>query len=247
MKTRELTLTLGLLLAVPGITSEARAAENGWRFQLTPYAWMAGLSGDVRPLAGAPTISTSRAFGDVLDDLDGAFFLTGSVRRDRWVLFGDLTWASLSRESALAPGVAVEGRLRQRSFTAAAGYQVMSESDHRLDLLAGTRAWRVEAEVAVPTLGLGARDTERWFDPILVARLRSVWSPSWSTLLHADLGGFGAGADSTWQLVGTANHVVSEFFHLSVGYRHLAVDRDKGGTRLDVAMSGPLLGATWRF
>ncbi|MFO7649150.1 hypothetical protein [Halomonas sp. 3H] len=252
MKARPLPrlLALGLAalwLATPGLASQAHAETDGWRFQLTPYAWMAGLSGDVRPLAGAPTVSTSRSFGEVLDDLEGAFFLTGSARHDRWVLLGDLTWASLSQESALAPGIVVEGRLRQRSVTALAGYQVVSEPEHRLDLLAGARAWRIEAEVGVPALGLAARDTERWVDPVLAARLRSAWSPAWSTLLHADVGGFGVGSDSTWQLVATANLAVSETLHLSAGYRHLAVDRDASGTRLDVSMSGPLLGATWRF
>ncbi|MBE0489527.1 MAG: hypothetical protein IBX53_10645 [Halomonas sp.] len=245
-----LVLALGLAalgLATPGLAFQAHAGEEGWRFQLTPYAWMAGLSGDVRPLAGAPTVSTSRSFGEVLDDLEGAFFLTGSARHDRWVLLGDLTWASLSQESALAPGIVAEGRLRQRSLTALAGYQVVSEPDHRLDLLAGARAWRIEAEVGVPVLGLAARETERWVDPILAARLRSAWTPAWSTLLHADIGGFGVGADSTWQLVATANYQVNDTFTLSAGYRHLAVDRDESGTRIDVSMSGPLLGATWRF
>lgn len=242
-----LTLALSVGVATLGYASQATATDDAWRFQITPYAWMAGLSGDIRPTAEAPTVSTSRAFGDVFDDLDGALFLTGSARHGRWVLFGDLTWASLSHEGALAPGVAVESKLRQRSFTAAAGYQVVSQPDHHLDLLAGARAWRIEAEVAVPTQGIGVSKTERWVDPILAARLRSRLTPEWSTILHADIGGFGVGTDSTWQLIATANYAVSEAFHLSAGYRHLAVDRDEAGTRLDVSMSGPLLGATWRF
>ncbi|MCL7931186.1 hypothetical protein [Halomonas llamarensis] len=242
-----LTWALSLGIATLGYASQATAADDAWRFQLTPYVWMAGLSGDIRPQAGAPPVRATRTFGDVLDDVDGALFLTGSARRDRWVLFGDLTWASLSHEGVLAPGVTVEGKLRQRSFTAAAGYQVVSQPDHHLDLLAGARAWRIEAEVAVPALGVGASKTERWVDPILAARLRSRLTSEWSTILHADIGGFGVGADSTLQLVATANYAVSEAFHLSAGYRHLAVDRDEAGSRLDVSMNGPLLGVTWRF
>lgn len=239
-------ITAFSILAI-GFATNANAQEDAWRFQLTPYVWMTDLAGDVRPLATAPTISTSRSFNNVLDDLDGAFFMAGSARRDRLVLFGDITWASLSHESTLLPGVAIEGKLRQRSLTAAAGYQVVNTSSQYLDLLAGARAWRIEAEVDVPALGVGASETERWLDPILAARLRSTWSPQWSTLVHADIGGFGVGSDSTWQVVATANYQINKALHLSAGYRHLAVDRDEPGTRIDISMSGPLLGVTWRF
>lgn len=245
LKSFPLVAAIGLIAV--GFATHSHAQESAWRFQLTPYVWMTGLSGDVRPLANAPTISTSRSFSEVMDDLEGAFFMTGSARKDRWVLFGDITWASLSHESMLLPGVAVEGNLRQRSITAAAGYQVVSTPTQHLDLLAGARAWRIEADVKVPALGVSASETERWIDPLLAARLRSTWAPNWSTLVHVDTGGFGIGSDSTWQAVATANYQISNAFHLSAGFRHLSVDRDENGTRIDVSMSGPLLGATWMF
>lgn len=245
LKSFPLVAAIGLIAV--GFATHSHAQESAWRFQLTPYVWMTGLSGDVRPLANAPTISTSRSFSEVMDDLEGAFFMTGSARKDRWVLFGDITWASLSHESMLLPGVAVEGNLRQRSLTAAAGYQVVSTPTQHLDLLAGARAWRIEADVKVPALGVSVSETERWIDPLLVARLRSTWTPTWSTLVHVDTGGFGIGSDSTWQAVATANYQINNAVHLSAGFRHLAVDRDENGTRIDVSMSGPLLGATWMF
>lgn len=242
---RLLIASVGFLAA--GFAANTHAQDDSWRFQVTPYVWMVGLAGDVRPLSNAPTISTSRSFSDVLSDLEGAFFMAGSARKDRWVLFGDVTWASLSHESTLLPGVAIEGNLRQRSITAAAGYQVLNTPTQYLDLLAGARAWRIEADVSVPALGVSASHTERWVDPLLAARLRSTWTPKWSTLVHVDGGGFGIGASSTWQAVATANYQVNDAFHLSAGFRHLAVDRDENGTRVDVSMSGPLLGATWMF
>ncbi|MCE8038612.1 hypothetical protein [Halomonas sp. MCCC 1A11062] len=244
---------LVLVIVAMGFTAAAQAQaqaqtrEDSWRFQLTPYVWLANLSGDIRPLASSPSVSTSRTFGEILDDLEGALFISGSARYERWVLFGDITYASLSHEGVIPPGVTAEGKVQQRSLTAAAGYQVFSDHGHFLDLLVGVRAWRMEAEVSVPGLGIGLRDTERWVDPILAARLRSVWSPAWSTLLHADVGGFGIGADSTWQVVATANYQFSEALYLSAGYRHLALDRDEEGARLDIAMGGPLVGLTWRF
>ncbi|MFQ3787050.1 hypothetical protein [Halomonas sp. A29] len=242
-------LVVALVIVTVGFTAEAQAQarEDTWRFQLTPYIWLANLSGDIRPLRGAPTVSTSRSLDEILDDLEGAFFISGSARYERWVLFGDFTYASLSHVGVIPAGLTAEGRVRQRSFTAAGGYQAISEHGHYLDLLAGARAWRMEAEAAVPAFGLDLRDTERWVDPILIARLRSEWSPRWSTLVHADVGGFGIGADSTWQVVATTNYRVNDALYLSAGYRHLALDRDEEGMRLDISMGGPLLGVTWRF
>lgn len=83
---RLLIASVGFLAA--GFAANTHAQDDSWRFQVTPYVWMVGLAGDVRPLSNAPTISTSRSFSDVLSDLEGAFFMAGSARKDRWVLPG---------------------------------------------------------------------------------------------------------------------------------------------------------------
>ncbi|WP_262983254.1 hypothetical protein [Paracoccus mutanolyticus] len=43
------------------------------------------------------------------------------------------------------------------------------------------------------------------------------------------------------------NYQVTDQLYVSAGYRQLNVDYRDGGTRLDVTMAGPILGATWRF
>lgn len=77
---RSFSAIIGLIAAGLALPTNADGInEEGWRFQLTPYVWMAGLAGDVRPLENAPTVSTSRSFSSILDDLDGAFFMTGVI------------------------------------------------------------------------------------------------------------------------------------------------------------------------
>lgn len=46
---------------------------------------MAGATGEFRPFAGAPTLAFDNSFGEVLDDLDAAFFAHALIRRDRFV------------------------------------------------------------------------------------------------------------------------------------------------------------------
>ncbi|SDM83660.1 hypothetical protein SAMN05192555_12125 [Franzmannia pantelleriensis] len=223
------------------------ASADSWRGQVTPYVWMPSLAGDIRPTSGAPRLSTRQSFSDIFDDLDAAFFLHATARRDRLVLFGDISYASLSTRGTVLPGVSATGQARQTSLTAAAGYQIVQTPDHAVDLLAGARLWQARAVVEIPALGLDASESEQWIDPLLAARLRSDFTPDWSAMLYADIGGFGIGSDATWQLVGTLNYRLNESLYLSAGYRHLALNYDDNGALLDIEMSGPLLGATWRF
>ncbi|WP_151705354.1 hypothetical protein [Nitrincola alkalilacustris] len=164
------------------------------------------------------------------------------------MLLGDLTYASLSDSENLS-GIPVKGSVRQSSFTAAAGYQVVNEPDLSIDALFGARFWQVRASVNTPApLPIqSASKTESWTDPILAARMNARISPEWSFILYGDIGGFGVGSEKTWQWVGTMNYQLRDDLYLSGGYRQMKVDFDDGRTRVDVEMSGPIIGMTLRF
>ena len=68
-----------------------------------------------------------------------------------------------------------------------------------------------------------------------------------SVLALADIGGFGVGSDQTWEALATLNYQVRDWLSLRAGYRHLEVDYDHQGFVFDVEMSGPILGAGFRF
>lgn len=235
-----------------GVGAAAPALAQGGgdsAFQITPYAWATGLGGDLT--VGARTVAIDRSFSDLLGDLDGAFFLSAFGRHGRTVFLGDLSWSSSSRAGLLPPPLPgplpAEGRLRQTSLTLAAGYRVADTPGATVDLLAGLRHWRVEASARVPALGFAASRSTNFTDPILAARIRADIAPGWSTLVYADVGGFGVGSDLTLQVVATVTYQLSEQISVSGGYRHLHVDYHRGGARVDMDMSGPLLGVTWRF
>jgi opacity protein-like surface antigen len=47
--------------------------------------------------------------------------------------------------------------------------------------------------------------------------------------------------------LGVLQYEVAESITLEAGYRYLAVDYDDGGFLFDVAMHGPIIGASFRF
>lgn len=231
------------LASTPALAEESSA----WTAQVTPYVWGSGIDGNATPFTGAPTITFERSFSELLEDLDGAFFLSGFARRDRFVLLGDFSYSSSSKQGRVPPGIPAEGELRQTSLTLAAGYRVADAPGRTIDVLAGARHWRIRSAVDVPLAGISQSPSETFTDPIVAIRANLALAERWSALLYADVGGFGVGSDSTSQLLGTVNYQISDRAYVSGGYRRLNVDYASGGTRADVTLDGPLVGLTWRF
>lgn len=239
-----------LLVSAALITTNAAAQsrpDDAWQSQITLYGWGAGIGGDLRPGRGAPEISFDKSLSEVLEDLDGALFITGFARKGDLVLFGDLSSSSSSRSGIVPPGATARGELEQKSITVAAGRRVLQEPGQSVDILGGIRAWDVEGSVAVPLGGVNLSFDKTFVDPILAIRGNLRIAPQWSVIGYVDAGGLGVGSDVTYQIAVTANYQATDSLYLSVGYRHLYVDYDNGGASVKTSISGPLLGATLRF
>ena len=63
----------------------APAADDGWEFTLSPYAWAAGLNGSVG--IGNVVSEVDLSFGDILENLDIGAMLHFEARKGRWAFF----------------------------------------------------------------------------------------------------------------------------------------------------------------
>jgi hypothetical protein len=138
-----------------------------------------------------------------------------------------------------------------------------------IDLYAGGRFWwqRADASLAL-TAGLTIGDLAMtggraiadsgnvtWFDPLVGLRLRHHFTPEAELVLRGDVGGFGAGSDFSWQVMGHLNWDFARTQHVvwsgMLGYRALYVDFQKNsGSKLyeyDMLTHGPIVGVTARF
>lgn len=236
----------GTLLAAALVAAPAATKAQDWAGQVTLYGWGAGVTGDFTPFTGAPTLSFDKSLSEVLEDLDAAFFVTGLARRGDLVLFGDLTYSSSSRAGGTPLGPAA-GEVTLRSLTLAAGRRFDGGGGSTLDVLAGLRAWQIDGSVSAPLAGVNIAPRADFVDPIIALRGNAPLSERWSLLGYIDIGGFGAGSDLTWQASATANYQATDNLYLSICWRHLYVDYSDGGTVFEGAMTGPVIGATWRF
>jgi len=238
------------ILTICGAAGAAQA-QSAWEFEVTPYAWMAGLDGDLGTIPGFPSSKVELSFGDILDDLDMAAMLFASARRGPWVFLFDSTYVKTSSTEDVSGLLIDDVKVKSRTTTLALGAgRTVAEGPHgTLDAYFGIRAWWLENDFTVRT-PLGNRDRsedENWVDPILGLAGRYQASERWTLFGSAEIGGFGMGADSEWALIGGASYAVTDRFGVTVAWRHQAVDYDEDGVVYDVVQSGPLLGATFRF
>ena len=66
---------------------------------------------------------------------------------------------------------------------------------------------------------------------------------------YGDVGGFGVGAHTDWQVLGTVDYSLSQSWNLHLGYRSLnfAITGSEGRFGFDVHMRGPIIAGTFRF
>ncbi len=237
-----------LLLAVPQARAEESSTFDGWQAQITPYVWMSGLSGDISPSFLGPTFSVEKSFSEILESLNGAFFVTGLARKGDFVIVGDFNYVSTSEtDDTPIPIGPVKADVEQISGTILVGTPLVDQPGAVLYGLAGARAWHVDAKVAAHSIPTSVSDTWAFVDPVVALRGRLALTETVSLTGYGDIGGFGVGSDFTWQAVAAVNYALSQRFSVSAGYRHLSVDYDDGGQVLDIDLSGPLVGATLKF
>lgn len=239
--------------------SLARADDRqpDWALQVTPYVWAAGLKGDISPFRRAPTIAVEKSFSDVLEDLNVAAFLNVYGRYDRFVVVGDLLYVDTTDARQVGrlpvigqvPTIDVSIDSRQFSGTLMGGYQLYATPGFNFALLAGIRAWDVSNAVRVVTpIGSAAyEESFSWVDPIVGARAFVQLADRLSLQVQADVGGFGAGAERTWQALGTVNYELTQHLSVSAGYKVLDVDYASDGHVFDTTLKGPAIGVTYRF
>jgi hypothetical protein len=218
-------------------------------FTLTPYLWNAGFEGTIGASDGGGRVDAD--FSGLLDAMEvSGIMLYADWRRDRWTVFGEWTHVKVTSSvpspfGALYAGL--DSEIKGNIVQGAVGYRVLGDRTSGVDVFGGLRYYNLEARLDLLPRLLAARSvsgSETWTDAIVGARWRGRLSGNWVAALYGDVGA--GGSDSTWQAVANIGY---EFQWGSIlgGWRHLVADYEKDGLKIDAALSGPFLGASFRF
>jgi hypothetical protein len=219
-----------------------------WRFNITPYLWLAELNGrvGVGPVASSVSLSSS----DILDNLKFGAMATAEARYGPWLIAADGMYVLLGAGRAFGfRGDTGSLSLNQSQTTIQPmGGYTFGDGDWAVDVLGSMRIWKLSAALAVnsntrpPDSHSAART---WVDATPGFRFR--WKPLDDVrfVFYAD-GGLG-GSQNTWQIYSSLGYDFWKGLSVGISYRELAVDYDRNNFLYDTTMQGLLFGLAYRF
>jgi hypothetical protein len=167
---------------------------------------------------------------------------------------GDLT-ADITGQAAINTADIVRLVLERRGLSSNSlrGKLVQRLIERRLGSQSQIVRRTLQVQLSRAFAGADTGDLE-WVDPFVGSRIRHDFGENKNVTLEGDVGGFGAGSEFSWQVVGTYGFDVNVFgstMHSVVGYRALAVDYSESGAHgkngIDYVQHGPVIGAKFNW
>ena len=168
---------------------------------------------------------------------------------------GDLVYARLHDDIAPPAGIVFSSThevVKETIGTFALSYRVVDAKPAYLDLFAGARVYSFYSEIVLrPNLpggtGFAADGTTTWADPIVGLRGRYYVSRAVFLNGYGDVGGFGAGSELSWQVLGGIGVQAARWCDVQLGYRALGFEYDGARGKQEITTHGPIIGATIRL
>jgi hypothetical protein len=224
---------------VESYVAQVRAAADaapGWAFDVALGLWASGVEGELG--ARGATADFDVAFQEIFDELEGGLLLRAEARKGRWGFAGDVFWVDVQEEGAqseiLLGEVAVRYELLDRP---------LDRASMELGAYAGARWYSVDTEITTSQM-------HSWVDPIVGFDV-AVREGPWVVGARVDIGGFGAGSDLSWGVLGSVRYRFTRKFSLAGGYRLLDVDYSAGSGAnayvFDARLDGPFVVLVFSF
>jgi hypothetical protein len=239
------TLRLPVLVAwvVMGPLAAAQTVQHARSNRVSVYLLGAGVEGNVTVQGQSAEIDAS--FSDIWSNLEFGLMVNMRSETERYAFSFDGILLALEGEStATARTVDVDQWIAEFS----GAYRV----NPNFEAYAAARITGIGTEITTAGAGGGrVKRTVNWVDPVVGVRVVQPLSSRWSLVARGDVGGFGVGADFTWQALAFLQYSTSGTFSIFAGYRILDVEYESGeGTShyvYDVTTSGPGAGVSWNF
>jgi len=250
---------IAAVVATTASPAHSQTDTSGWKFELAPYMWAAGMSGTVSvnnlPHDG---LAVEQSFSDILSVLQFALMGSFEARKGRWGALTDGVYFKVNDEGTLTgkrgfASLSATASLAQQMYSLAGSYRV-GQGKSPIDVFAGARyasvGWDVDIAVSSPAVIATERtfkETKSWVDPYIGARVETPLGTRWALGAYADVGGFGVASDIATQAMATVRFAFTPGIVGNLGFRVVTDDYDKNGFKYDMMNGGAVLGVAFRW
>jgi hypothetical protein len=251
-----LAMAATLSVASPAAGQQAEPSGDRWHVTVAPYLWIASMDGNAT--VGGIKSDVDVPFSDLLKDLSGGLMMAVDVEKGRFGIGVNGLFARVSSDVDVGP-IEIDVTSDSGQLAILPYYRVLewqygtSSSGRPLRLVvapeAGFRYTYLRTELEVRG-GRTVDGSESWVDPLIGSRIGLDLTDRFAIIGEGNLGGFGVGADFTWNAQAYVGYQFSLFGRpttLLVGYRALYQDYHHRDFEWDVTMHGPVIGTAVRF
>jgi len=222
-------LSIALLLVM--VSRIATADE--WRYEITPYLWGAGLSGNTAADGIRSPVDSDYSFFS-LDNLEAVASAGFTAQNQRWGFGLDSLYVNYSdnfNNAIFNTDVDVDGGFVEATVS----YRLSSGGSW--EILAGARYVTVGVELKLTPGPMGKQDKD-WLDPLIGARYSHDFNVRWFGQLRADVGGFGVSSDLATNLMALIGYRLNETISVKFAYRYINLDYKKDRFVYDASLQG---------
>ncbi len=216
--------------------------KSSWEWNLTPYIWMTGMSGDISVLN--QTVPLDISFKDVLKNLKMAAMIHVEAKQGKWSIMFDLVYAKLESSGevqGLINEKNITGTVKQTILELGAAYNFVTVNNFTLDALFGLRYYDLKIDLDFETINT-IKKGFNFTDPYVGIRFKNNWD-KFGLGGRFDLGGFGIGSDISYKYNIYTEYKFSELFQLQFGYQGYTPDYKNGKSfEYNVTSAGFVLG-----
>ena len=244
-----LLLASCVFVAAPALAQDTPDnPESGWSHSLVLYLL-------------APTIEGTQGIGrlesdlkidpsTVLDTIQAGFLGGWVAETDGWGYMLDVVYMDLEEDFTLLED-RVPGEIGNSQLIA--GVNGLYDLTDSLQVMGGLLYNDVSVRVKLegPQQDRKLKTGESWVDPMIGLRYHTPISARWDVIAFGQVGGFGMGADFTWQFGANFNFRMTDRTSLMLGYRYIDFDYESGKDRdrfkFDIAEHGLAVGFRFDF
>ena len=232
------------------------AADGDWQQTAVIYGMGAAIDGDAT--IGDLTVPVDVSMSEVFDALEMGAMGAYRVDNGTWSFMVDATFMGLGgtaeSQRDIVKGdldldqMTVMGTVGRRFTPTLEGLFSLTWFDLSTDLKLTTR----NPISGVETTRTASVDAD-WIDPMLGLQYNVPFADDWRFNLRGDIGGFGIGADLSYQLLANVRYQATDTIGVAFGYRVIGFDYEDGHKgdsdyqRFDLVEQGPLVGMTISF